>query len=29
MRRETRVILSKLRDSQLQDIGLGRNDWNA
>jgi uncharacterized protein YjiS (DUF1127 family) len=29
LRRETRVILSKLSDSQLKDIGLGRNDWNA
>jgi uncharacterized protein YjiS (DUF1127 family) len=29
LRRETRVILSKLSDSQLKDIGLGRNDWNV
>ena len=29
LRRETRVILSKLSDSQLKDIGLRRNDWNA
>ncbi|UJL37054.1 DUF1127 domain-containing protein [Pantoea agglomerans] len=29
LRRETRVILLKLSDSQLKDIGLGRNDWNA
>ncbi|WP_337014288.1 DUF1127 domain-containing protein [Pantoea sp. AS142] len=29
LRRETRVILSKLSDSQLKDIGIGRNDWNA
>jgi uncharacterized protein YjiS (DUF1127 family) len=29
LRRETRVILSKLSDSQLKDIGLGRNDCNV
>lgn len=26
-RRETRLILSKLSDGQLKDIGLGRDDW--
>lgn len=27
-RHETRLILSKLSDSQLKDIGLSRNEWN-
>ncbi|GME48014.1 MULTISPECIES: DUF1127 domain-containing protein [unclassified Pantoea] len=29
LRRETRLILSKLSDSQLKDIGISRSDWNG
>ena len=28
LRRETRIILSRLSDKQLKDIGISRDEWN-